>query len=153
MILDQTYKIEIPTYPLCVVISFTQKKQLFKQEIKTALGLKNTKVLSGFNTHFNNPDFKNHGRTARLSSGNIVVSLTSIDHGIIAHELLHATTLLLDAVGVVFSIDSNEVYAYLMQYLTSIVYKILEENEGVFSTEQRHQGIGPSDIQDKTEAA
>lgn len=153
MIVDQTYKVIIPEYPLDMVISFTQKGSLFKQEVKAALEMKNTKELSIFNDHFSNPDYKNKARTVRLSSGNVVVSLTSIDHGIIAHEILHAVTLYLDAVGVVFSMDSNEVYAYFIQYITTIIYEILEGNEGVFSTEQRHQGIRSSDIQDKTEAA
>ena len=35
MIVDQTYKLKIPPYPLDVVISFTQSKKLFKEEIKS----------------------------------------------------------------------------------------------------------------------
>lgn len=135
MIVDQTYKLKIPPYPLDVVISFTQSKKLFKEEIKRALGVKDSKGLNIFDDHFSNSDFKNRSRTVRLASGNVVVALSSIDHGIIAHELFHAATLYLDSHGVVCSLDSNEVYAYTIQYLTTIVYQIIKENEGIFITE------------------
>lgn len=43
---------------------------------------------------------------------------TPEDFGFLAHEVFHATTLTMDAVGARFSEDSEEVYAYLCGWLT-----------------------------------
>jgi hypothetical protein len=44
-------------------------------------------------------------------------------HGVLAHEILHATFELLTARGVTYSEDSEEAFTYLHDYYTSNLYK------------------------------
>ena len=148
MITGQTYKIPIQTYPIVFVVSFNTRLKDFKNDVKIALELKNTRDLKIFNDHFALGGTST-GRTVRLSNGHVVISFFSINHGIIAHEIFHAVTLFLDALGVKFSMDSNEAYAYTIGYLTDVIYQILEENERVFSREYQHKDAGTNPVEDQ----
>jgi hypothetical protein len=51
---------------------------------------------------------------------------TCFDYGILAHEIFHAVTHIMNKVGLKFKIFSNdEAYAYLMGYVTTEIYKKL----------------------------
>jgi len=48
------------------------------------------------------------------------------DYGTLAHEVFHATTYILDKIGMDFTLKiSDEAYAYLIGYITTEIYKKL----------------------------
>ena len=46
--------------------------------------------------------------------------------GIIAHEAFHAVSYILSNIGIPFSLDTEEAYTYLLQYLVNEIVKIKE---------------------------
>jgi hypothetical protein len=50
-----------------------------------------------------------------------------ISHNLIAHEIFHATHVILDFVGNKFSIEHTEPFAYLSGYITDLVYKDIKK--------------------------
>ena len=71
------------------------------------------------------------GRTIRLSSGSIAIRTkdypTSPTHyGYLQHEVFHAVAYLMDLIGMKLKIGiSDEAYAYLIQRVTTEVYKFM----------------------------
>jgi hypothetical protein len=51
-----------------------------------------------------------------------------VDHGTIAHEVFHAVQFLMDKIGCNLAHESEEPYAYLIQYVTNKIYENLELN-------------------------
>lgn len=63
-----------------------------------------------------------NGRTSQFLSGALILRTvddpsTPIGAGVIAHEVFHAVHYVMDSVGIPFSDDTNEVYAYHIQFL------------------------------------
>lgn len=69
------------------------------------------------------------GRCVMLPSNQTVIRLKVLLSkyemmGVIAHEVFHATTFLLHKIGIKFDLNvSDEVYAYLLGYITTEIYK------------------------------
>ena len=55
-----------------------------------------------------------------------VVPKTPTDLATLQHEIFHAVTFIMDAVGMKLSDDSDEAYAYLIGYITEMVYTKLK---------------------------
>lgn len=74
------------------------------------------------------------GTTFSLPRGTLVfmpkIPKTNDDYGILAHEIFHAVFKLTKGIGIDYSLEGEETYAYLVQYLTK---SILEElrNKGI----------------------
>ena len=51
--------------------------------------------------------------------------ITVTDYGILQHEIFHATDQILRYIGINLTDDSDEAYAYLIEYITREVYKKL----------------------------
>lgn len=50
------------------------------------------------------------------------------DYGHLQHEIFHSVTMLLDRIGMVFKpLESDECYAYLIGYLTTEIYKKINQ--------------------------
>lgn len=69
----------------------------------------------------------NRGKTCQFSSGQTVIWLPnspqSVDElSVLNHEIFHAVTLILNKVGIRLSEDSEEAYAYLIQYVSKQIY-------------------------------
>ncbi|MFA6096718.1 MAG: hypothetical protein WC788_03780 [Candidatus Paceibacterota bacterium] len=65
------------------------------------------------------------GRTVMLENGQTVIRLKSYSQSVLAHEIFHAVCFLFDRIGITFSSDSDEAFAYAIEYLTrEINYKI-----------------------------
>lgn len=58
------------------------------------------------------------GRTVMLDGGQTIIILKKYDQAIMAHEIFHAVCMLFDKIGINFSEDSDEAYAYAIEYLT-----------------------------------
>ena len=63
-------------------------------------------------------------KTVMFSTGQTVIHFKTIDEGIVAHEVFHAVDFLMERIGCRLAEDSNEAYAYLVQYLTNKIYEL-----------------------------
>lgn len=123
----KTYKINIEMYPAKMIVSFEHDFKVFKKDVAGALeGITKT-ALNTFAEYFKDPVDKGH--TARLHTGDVVVTLGSTDHGVIAHEVFHAVICYLDTHGLKLTMHSQEAFAYLIQYVTVAIYQIIKEEE------------------------
>lgn len=63
------------------------------------------------------------GRTIQFSTGQTIIQINKPMPGVIAHEVFHAVSFLMLKLMTPLTMDTNEVYAYLVQYLTDEIYK------------------------------
>ena len=79
------------------------------------------------------PESSTTGRFALFENGNSIIRLinypsTPEGYGTLAHEIFHAVTFIMDDIGGSFALgSSDESYAYLVGYVTKIIYGMLEE--------------------------
>ena len=119
----QMFIVDCGTYPfdvlVCVgidyddMITFLSKRCTLTDEEKEAL------IMSG------------GGRSVILKTGQSVLQVTLAKnkpffHGNLAHEIFHIVDFLFERVGIKYSDDFNEAYAYQVQYLTEEIYKKLK---------------------------
>jgi hypothetical protein len=72
-------------------------------------------------------DFEASGVTFADEEGNIVIWLDNTeDHGVISHELLHATFSIMLWAGIPLNDTTEESYTYQLQYLTNQFYNKLK---------------------------
>ncbi len=66
------------------------------------------------------------GRTVMLPNGQTILWIkympACID-GVVAHEIFHVVSFLMEKIGVKYSFDSDEAFAYAIEYLTNIINK------------------------------
>lgn len=66
------------------------------------------------------------GSTALIDNGQVILWLPDASRkGTVAHEIFHAVCFIMEKVGIGFSNESDEAYAYLIGYLTDKVNEIL----------------------------
>ncbi len=71
------------------------------------------------------------GRCSQFKTGQVIVRLkhkpkTINDLACLQHEIYHAVNYILSFIGIKYSDDSEEAYAYLITYLTEQCYKKLK---------------------------
>lgn len=59
-----------------------------------------------------------------------------VTHGIIAHEAMHVTRMLLESRGVRLSNRSDEAYAYMMTWIVDEIYELLRASDYVIVPEK-----------------
>lgn len=74
------------------------------------------------------------GRCVKFQNGLVVLRLrdfpeSSTDFGRLQHEIFHAVYFVLHDIDVTLSVESNEVFAYLTQYLTEEIYEKIANEE------------------------
>jgi hypothetical protein len=112
--------ISIEIYCRDVVVSIGQSnKQLFKE-------LKHKMTKSEFDYLFSDWDDNiAKGRTIFHDSGFTVIRLKDFsDYGLIAHECFHAVCFIFNKIGMPLTKESDEAYAYLLQYLVNQIKQI-----------------------------
>jgi DNA primase len=69
--------------------------------------------------------------THKLRSGCILIRFKdNIDNiGIVAHEAFHAVVFLFKKIGIEYAYESEEAYAYTLEYLTNKILKIKENGK------------------------
>ena len=67
------------------------------------------------------------GRTVMLRGGQTILRLDTLKHGVISHEVFHAVDFLMNKVGIKLTEESDEAYAYAIEYLTNEIYKNLKK--------------------------
>lgn len=67
--------------------------------------------------------------THKLKTGAILIRFKDDinDAGIVAHEALHAVVFLFKKIGIDFAYESEEAYAYTLEYLTNQILKIKQD--------------------------
>ena len=113
------------------------KGETFPYDVLVCLGVKREEILAYFDKHFvdalspkdlENLEMKGHGRVVRLDNNAFVLwtadfPKTPEQFGWLAHEIFHTADLMLRKAGATLSDDSDEVWAYQIDWLTKIIFK------------------------------
>lgn len=120
--------VPLVVYPFDIMISMEQSDEQF---LKSCEGYGfNKSDLDGFLGMSSSCD----GRCAMFPSGQTIIRFPywygySKMSGIIAHEVFHAVTMILEFIGMDMKVGTScEAYAYLTQYVIEKVYKGLYED-------------------------
>ena len=110
--------IPIDVYGHDIVVSIGQTDEGLYEDIKENISEKK------FNKIIANQ--KSIATTFKLKTGCILIRFKDdIDSpGIVAHEAFHAIVYLFEKIGIEFAYESEEAYAYALEYLTNQILKI-----------------------------
>jgi hypothetical protein len=108
-----------------IVVSIGQSDEDLYEEIKENISKKK------FDKRMANQ--KSIATTFKLKTGAILIRFKDdIDNpGIVAHEAFHAIVYLFEKIGIDFAYESEEAYAYSLEYLTTQILKIKEDENKV----------------------
>lgn len=110
-------------YPFDVMISFGETNQEIDKHFEK-YGLTAEDIDSATIT---SPTVQ--GRTVMFSTNQTLIRLLAIpktptEYGNLAHEIFHAVTFVMDRIGMTLKVEeSDEAYAYLIDYLTKKIYE------------------------------
>ena len=116
--------IPIEVYGHDIVVSIGQTDSDLYEHIKENISEKK------FDKRFSNQ--KSIATTFKLKTGCILIRFKdNIDNpGIVAHEAFHAIVYLFEKIGIEYAYESEEAYAYALEYLTNQILKIkTDENK------------------------
>jgi hypothetical protein len=104
-----------------IIISVEQSDEDLYEAIKENISRKD------FDKHMANQ--KSIATTHKLRTGSILIRFKDNinDPGIVAHEAFHAIVFLFKKIGIDFCYESEEAYAYSLEYLTNQILKIKED--------------------------
>jgi hypothetical protein len=113
--------IPLDVYAHDVVVSIGQSDEDLYKEIKENISEKD------FKKYMTNQ--KSIATTHKTRSGCILIRFKDdIDNpGIVAHEAFHAIVFLFKKIGIQYCYESEEAYAYTLEYLTNQILKIKED--------------------------
>ena len=115
--------IELEIYCKTVVVSVGQSNKVLYKELKHKMTKKE------FDYYFSDWDDKIvTGRTLFHDTGFTIIRLKNLDEtGLIAHECFHAVCFIFNKIGIPLSKESDEAYAYLLQFLVNQIKQINEK--------------------------
>jgi hypothetical protein len=104
-----------------IIVSIGQSDEDLYEEIKENISKKK------FDKKMTNQ--KSIATTFKLKTGCILIRFKDdIDNpGIVAHEAFHAIVYLFEKIGIEYAYQSEEAYAYSLEYLTNQILKIKED--------------------------
>ncbi len=110
--------IPLDVYGHDIVVSIGQSDDALYAQIKENISRKQ------FDKHMANQ--KSIATTHKLKTGAILIKFRDDidDPGIVAHEAFHAVVFLFKKIGIDFAYESEEAYAYTLEYLTNQILKI-----------------------------
>jgi len=113
--------IPLDVYGHDIVVSIGQSDDDLYEQIQENISRKQ------FDKHMANQ--KSTATTHKLKTGSILIRFKDdIDNaGIVAHEAFHAVVFLFKKIGIDFAYESEEAYAYTLEYLTNQILKIKED--------------------------
>jgi hypothetical protein len=105
-----------------IIVSIGQSDEDLYEEIKENISKKK------FDKKMTNQ--KSIATTFKLKTGCILIRFKDDinDPGIVAHEAFHAIVYLFEKIGIDFAYESEEAYAYTLEYLTNQILKIKTES-------------------------
>ena len=119
------FVIDYVVYPFELMVSMGEDKEVFKKRLKKRLP---EDMRHEVEDEFCNTEFQ--AQTVMFSGGMTAVwfrecPIKASQYALIAHEVFHAVDFLFQRINIKLSNDSNEAYAYLLQYITEQIYKKL----------------------------
>lgn len=117
--------IPLDVYGHDIVVSIGQSDDDLYEEIKENISKKD------FDKYMANQ--KAIATTHKLRTGAILIRFKdNIDNpGIIAHEAFHAIVFLFKKIGIEYAYESEEAYAYTLEYLTNQILKIKQDENKI----------------------
>jgi len=115
--------IPLEIYGHDVVVSIGQTDEDLYEQIKENISKKEFKKYMTKQTAI--------ATTHKLSTGGILIRFSNnIDNpGIVAHEAFHAIVFLFKKIGISFCYESEEAYAYALEYLTNQILNIKTDHD------------------------
>lgn len=116
-------RIDIPIYNKSILISINEKdKALMKQLKGINLTLDDIKRNSKYQ----------RGTAILLDSDDVFIRMytevsTPEDYGFFHHELFHAVSMILQSLGLVLNVGSEEAFTYLYGYVTQKAYELMTD--------------------------
>lgn len=110
--------------------------EVYGHDIAVSIGQSDDELYEEIKENVSEKDFKKHmakqtaiATTHKLRTGAILIRFKdNVDNpGIVAHEALHAVVFLFKKIGISFCYESEEAYAYTLEYLTNQILKIKED--------------------------
>lgn len=113
--------IPLDIYGHDIVVSIGQSDDDLYEQIQENISRKQ------FDKHMANQ--KSIATTHKLKTGSILIRFKDDinDPGIVAHEAFHAVVFLFKKIGIDFVYESEEAYAYTLEYLTNQILKIKQD--------------------------
>lgn len=110
-------------YPFDVMVSFGEKqeevvKKIERSKYKLSEDEKEKLYMSG------------RGRTVMLEGGQTIMRLDTKSPDVIAHEVFHAVAFLMARIKINLTYDSDEAFAYAIEFLTKKIYANLIKKNG-----------------------
>jgi hypothetical protein len=109
---------------------------VYGHDIVVSIGQTDKDLYEQIKENISEKDFKKHmanqkaiATTHKMRSGCILIRFKDdIDNpGIVAHEAFHAIVFLFKKIGIQYCYESEEAYAYTLEYLTNQILKIKED--------------------------
>lgn len=111
----QNFIIPYILYPFDVMVSIGETREEVEKRIE-----KNYKLCDDERDAIS---LQGLGKTAMLKGGQTIIRVDRFEHSVIAHEIFHAVSFLMDRISISLTRESEEAFAYAIQYLTKEIYK------------------------------
>jgi len=116
-------------------ISLVIPWHVFPFEVMVCLGMDKEEVLKELEKYYIPDDEKEYvkmegrGKTIMFKGGETLIWMENYPRpgsGVLAHECFHAIYFLLDKIGITIDGSSDELVAYMLEYLTNEIHKKLK---------------------------
>jgi len=109
-LLAPVIEIDLVIYPFSIIVFTQHEYSTIKKVLEERIPDEYHKDIKLFDEIYD-------GKTVLFPSGHTVISLKKSDRPLIVHEVFHATSYILDYIGLPFTDETKEGYAYLMQFI------------------------------------
>lgn len=112
--------------------------EIYGHDVVVSIGQTDEDLYEQIKENVSKKDFKKHmakqtaiATTHKLRTGGILIRFSeNIDNpGIVAHEAFHAIIFLFKKLGISFCYESEEAYAYALEYLTNQILNIKTDHD------------------------
>ena len=112
--------------------------EVYGHDVVVSIGQTDKDLYEQIKENISKKDFKKHmakqtaiATTHKLRTGGILIRFKDdIDNpGIVAHEAFHAVVFLFKKIGISFCYESEEAYAYTLEYLTNQILNIKTDHD------------------------
>lgn len=123
----KNFIVPLAVYPFDVMFSVGQTDDELKQSLQENMLDEHVNIFLEDDCLFNMPITCKARTVHNLIGGQTVLRLRGVpgtgeERGHLAHEIFHATDFILRRIGLKLTEDSDEAYAYVIQYLTEQFY-------------------------------
>ncbi|HMT01783.1 MAG TPA: hypothetical protein PKD00_00495 [Burkholderiales bacterium] len=116
--------IDCVIYPFSIIVFYGNDKSLLSKKLKKYLFKEDIEYLKTIEFH--------RGKSIMFTSGQTLLWLKEEPNNpetlaILNHEIFHCVCFIMEKVGIKFSDDSDEAFAYLIEYVSKQIYKKLKK--------------------------